>query len=54
MPVTTVLVDTAATMSADYGIVDAVTAEHGVVTCEPVPALIAVNGDQRRGSLTLD
>ncbi|KMO84689.1 hypothetical protein BST22_17790 [Mycolicibacterium chubuense] len=54
VPVTTVLVDTAETMAADYGIVDAVTAEHGVVTCEPVPALIAVNGDKRRGSLTLD
>lgn len=54
VPVTTVLVDTASTVAANYGIVDAVTAEHGVVTCELVPALVAVNGDQRRGGLILD
>jgi PII-like signaling protein len=47
VPVTTVLVGPAATIAADRRIVDEVTAEHGIVTCEPVTALVVVNGDRR-------
>lgn len=54
VPVTTTLITTDATVAADYAVVDDVTAEHGVVTCEPVSALIAVHDGRRRGGLALD
>lgn len=54
VPVTTVVLSTGATVAADYAVIDQVTAEHGVVTCEPVPALIAVHDGRREGRLTLD
>lgn len=54
VPVTTTLVTTDAAVGADYAVVDELTAEHGVVTCEPVAALVAVHDGRRRGTLTLD
>ncbi|MBX7450403.1 DUF190 domain-containing protein [Mycolicibacterium sp. 3033] len=54
VPVTTTLITTDATVASDYAVVDEVTAEHGVVTCEPVPAAIAVHDGRREGRLTLD
>lgn len=54
VPVTTTLLSTRATAAADYAVVDEATAEHGVVTCEPVAAMIAVHDGRRRGTLTLD
>ena len=47
VPVTTVLVGPAAALAADRQIIDEVTAEQGIVTCEPVAALVVVNGDRR-------
>lgn len=54
VPVTTTLLGTGSKLADDYAVVDRVTAEHGVVTCEPVPALIAVHDGRRQGTLTLD
>jgi len=47
VPVTTVLVGPAAALAADRQIIDEITAEHGVVTCEPLAVLVAVSGDRR-------
>ena len=54
VPVTTTVLSTDATAAADYAVIDEVTAEHGVVTCEPVAALIAVHDGRRHGTPALD
>lgn len=54
VPVTTTLLSSGSTIGADYAVVDQVTAEHGVVTCEPVAALVAVHDGRREGTLRLD
>lgn len=51
VPVVTVVVDTPAAISRSFEIIDELTSEHGVVTCEMVPAALSVHGSGRRGSL---
>ena len=53
VPVMTILVDTPERIAHSFGIVDAVTGRHGLVTCETVPALLAVDGGASHGSLAL-
>lgn len=53
VPVTTVIVDSPARIAACFDIIDALTCEHGLVTCEVVPALISIDGGERRGGTTL-
>ncbi|WP_343577119.1 DUF190 domain-containing protein [Mycobacterium sp.] len=51
VPVVTVIVDTPASIARSFEIVDELTAQHGVVTCEMVPAALSIHGAGRRGSL---
>ncbi|MGC1740106.1 DUF190 domain-containing protein, partial [Mycobacterium sp.] len=51
VPVVTVIVDTPAAIARSFEVVDEVTAEHGVVTCEMVPASLSIHAPERRGSL---
>lgn len=51
VPVTTVIIDTAANIAASYPIVDELTEREGLVTVETIPGLLEVNGDQSFGSL---
>jgi PII-like signaling protein len=53
VPVHTVIVDTAPNIRRLWPIVDEVTAETGLITCELVPALRATGPDVRRGTLRL-
>lgn len=53
VPVVTIVIDTPARIARWFGIVDELTAERGLVTSELVPALAAVNGDERHGGLRL-
>lgn len=53
VPVMTVIVDTPESIAASFGIVDELTAEHGLVISEMVPALLAVDGSRRRGGTDL-
>jgi PII-like signaling protein len=53
VPVTTVIVDVPARIAAAFDIVDSLTAEHGLVTSELVPALVSVDGSQRIGGSRL-
>jgi PII-like signaling protein len=51
VPVVTVIVDTPAAIARSFEIVDELTTEHGVVTCEMVPAALSIHGPGRRGNL---
>lgn len=53
VPVSTVVVDTAESIAASYPIIDELTATHGLVTCEAVPAMLAVDNGRNRGGLRL-
>lgn len=53
VPVTTIVVDTPDVIAACFHIVDELTGEHGLVTSEMVPALLMLDGDQRRGTTDL-
>jgi PII-like signaling protein len=53
VPVMTVIVDRPSRIARSFAIVDELTGSHGVVTCEMVPALLAIEGDGRRGSTVL-
>ncbi|AWT53095.1 DUF190 domain-containing protein [Mycolicibacterium smegmatis] len=53
VPVTTVVVDTPERIAAGFEIVDEVTAGHGVVTAEMVPAAVTIDGPHRSGSTAL-
>lgn len=53
VPVTTVVVDTPDVIAACFHIIDEVTANHGLVTSEMVPALMMLDGGQRRGTTDL-
>ena len=53
VPVTTIIVDTPDHIARSFDIIDELTREHGLVTCEMVPALLAVDGDDRRGGTEL-
>ncbi len=53
VPVMTVIIDTPSRVAASFDIVDALTAGRGLVTCEMVPALLAIDGDSRHGTTEL-
>jgi PII-like signaling protein len=53
VPVATVIIDTPAGIAEHFGIVDAVTAEHGLVTSEMLPAALLRDGTHCRGGLSL-
>ena len=53
VPVATVLVDTPDAIATSFDIVDELTAEHGLVTSEMVPAMLALDGGNRRGGTRL-
>jgi PII-like signaling protein len=53
VPVVTVVIDTPNRIGASFDIVDELTAEHGVVTSELVPALRVVTESERQGALRL-
>ncbi len=53
VPVATVLIDTPEGIARSFDIVDEVTTEHGLVTCETVPAMLALDGDHRFGGTAL-
>ncbi|MGV0718110.1 DUF190 domain-containing protein [Mycolicibacterium sp. XJ662] len=53
VPVSTVIVDTPERISACFDIVDELTAEHGLVTCEVVPAVVSIDGGDRLGGTRL-
>ena len=53
VPVSTVIVDTADSIAASYAVVDELTTTHGLVTCEVVPAMLAVDDGRTRGRLQL-
>jgi PII-like signaling protein len=53
VPVVTVVVDTPERIAASFDVIDELTAEHGVVTSELVPALRVVTESERRGGLGL-
>jgi PII-like signaling protein len=53
VPVLTIIIDTPERISRSFGIVDELTGTHGLVTCETVPALIALSADGRDGRAEL-
>ncbi len=53
VPVTTVVIGSPASIARSFEIVDALTGRAGLVTCEMVPALIAVADGRRTGSTDL-
>jgi len=53
VPVTTIIVDTPQGIARSFEIVDELTGTHGLVTCETVPALIALGADGRHGTSEL-
>jgi PII-like signaling protein len=53
VPVTTTIIDTPDNIARSFDLVDELTAEHGLVTCETVPALLTLDGPQSRGGLEL-
>jgi PII-like signaling protein len=53
VPVSTIIVDTPDNIARSFDIIDELTQEHGLVTSEMVPALLAVDGDDRRGGTEL-
>lgn len=53
VPVTTVVVDSPENIARSFEVVDAATSRHGLVTCETVPALLALGGAAPLGGLEL-
>lgn len=53
VPVTTIVIDTPDHIARSFAVVDELTREHGLVTSEMVPALLAIDGDDRRGGTDL-
>jgi PII-like signaling protein len=53
MPVTTVVVDSPERIAASFDIIDDLTDRHGLVTSELVPALVSIDGGERRGGTAL-
>jgi len=51
VPVLTIIIDTPERISRSFGIVDELTGTHGLVTCETVPALMALDDGERHGSI---
>lgn len=53
VPVVTVIVDTPARIARSFEIAAGLTGDHGLITCETVPALLAIDGKDRHGGLDL-
>jgi len=53
VPVLTIIIDTPERIGRSFGIVDELTGTHGLVTCETVPALLALDDGERHGSIDL-
>ena len=53
VPVMTIIIDTPERITHSFGIVDELTGTHGLVTCETVPALMALDGGEHHGSTDL-
>ncbi|MGH3677638.1 MAG: DUF190 domain-containing protein [Mycobacterium sp.] len=53
VPVTTIVVDTPERIAHSFDIIDQLTARHGLVTSELVPALVAIDAGARRGDTRL-
>ncbi|MGH3855293.1 MAG: DUF190 domain-containing protein, partial [Pseudonocardiaceae bacterium] len=53
VPVVTIVIDSPEGIAASFDIVDELTAEHGVLTCETVPALVATTDEKGHGGLRL-
>jgi PII-like signaling protein len=53
VPVTTVIVDTPESIARSFDIVDKLTARHGLVTSEMVPAALSLDENRRLGDITL-
>lgn len=53
VPVTTIVVDTPERIAASFAVIDELTSEHGLVTSELVPALMSIDGGDRRGDTGL-
>ncbi|WP_409430133.1 DUF190 domain-containing protein [Mycobacterium sp. SMC-16] len=53
VPVTTIVVDTPENIATAFDLIDEVTADHGVVTCERVPALVSIDNGNRDGGTSL-
>jgi PII-like signaling protein len=53
VPVVTIVVDSPGRIAASFDIIDALTERHGLVTSELVPALVSIDGDERRGGTAL-
>ena len=49
VPVTTIVVDSPERIAASFDIIDDLTDRHGLVTSELVPALVSIDGGERRG-----
>ena len=49
MPVVTIIIDTPEWIERNFDIVDELTAEHGLVTSEMVPAVVSLDGTDRDG-----
>jgi PII-like signaling protein len=53
VPVTTILVDSPDRIAAGFELIDGLTGSHGLITSELVPALLSVDGADRRGGTEL-
>jgi len=53
VPVTTIVVDSPTNIAAAFELIDQITADRGVITCERVPALVSIDGGRREGGTTL-
>ncbi|RDH79595.1 DUF190 domain-containing protein [Mycolicibacterium moriokaense] len=53
VPVTTIVVDSPDRIAASFEIIDDITREQGLVTSELVPALVSIDGGDRRGGTDL-
>ncbi len=53
VPVTTIVVDSPDRIAASFEVIDELTGEYGLVTSELVPALVSIDGGQRRGGTEL-
>jgi PII-like signaling protein len=53
VPVVTVVVDGPERIAASFDVIDELTTRHGVVTTELVPALVSIDGGERRGGTAL-
>ena len=53
VPTVTIVIDTPERIAESFAVIDDLTAEHGLVTSEMVPALRATTGTEQRGGLRL-